>query len=145
MIDIDSLSVDELIDLRDACNRRLLELQPTNRRTLAELLQILEQIKTTLQDQGKHWRSLERWQWMDGQIHFWLNPTDQENYQLGWYTIDELIAWTHNRGPVLRSWEDELEEADEELDTDWTPHGGVQITWLPDETRNRNDGRRLYG
>lgn len=127
MIDIESLTMDQLIDLRDACNRRLLELQHTGPRTLPELLQLLEEVKKALSDQGKQWRSLERWQWIDGQIHFWLNPTDQELYQLGWYTIDDLIAWTQDRGPVLRNLDDE-----EELDTadEWTSGSEMHIRWL---------------
>lgn len=132
MIDIETLSFDELVKLRDACNRRLLELQPTRRRTLPELLDLLEEVKATLRDQGKQWRSLERWQWMDGEFHFWLNPTDQESYQLGWYTIDELIAWTQERGPVLRSFEEEEEDHN---DSSWNAEG-MPINWLPSTGRN---------
>ena len=121
-IDIAGLGIEELEQLRDAVNQRLLHLRYSNRHTLPELLRMLEEIKTVLNDQGKNWRSLERWQWMDGQIRFWLNPTDQVQYQSGWYTIDELMQWARNYGPVLMQ-----EELEEDEDDTWTDVGGVRI------------------
>jgi hypothetical protein len=132
-IDIEGLSIDELEQLRDAVNQRLLQLRYSNRHTLPELLRMLEEVKAVLNDQGKSWRSLERWQWMDGQIRFWLNPTDQVQYQSGWYTIDELIQWSRSVGPVLVE-----EEQDETEDDTWTDVGGVRIRWLPDGTMERD-------
>lgn len=131
-IDIDALSIEELEQLRDAINQRLLQLRYSNRHSLPELLRMLEELKMVLNDQGKQWRSLERWQWMDGQIRFWLNPTDQVQYQPGWYTIDELIQWSRGSGPVLIR--EEEEEEDEEI---WTDVGGVRIRWLPDGSMQR--------
>ncbi len=130
--DIDTLDIQELEKLRDAINRRLIELRFTNRRTLPELLRMLEELKGALGDQGKEWRSLERWQWMDGQIRFWLNPADQVRYQAGWYTIDELLLWSRDQGPVLVPFDDD----DEPIDT-WTEVDGVRIRWLPDGTMER--------
>jgi hypothetical protein len=128
MIDIQTLDIYELEQLRDAINRRLLQMRRTEGLRLPELLQLFEEVKTTLQDQGKEWYSLERWQWMDGEIKFWLNPNDQDLYHTGWYSIDELIAWTHDIGPIM------IEELTDE-DTDEYPGpsqaGGVRITWLP--------------
>ncbi|MCX7789241.1 MAG: hypothetical protein N2378_01250 [Chloroflexaceae bacterium] len=131
-IDIEAMSIEELERLRDAVNQRLLQLRYSNRHTLPELLRMLEELKAVLNDQGKHWRSLERWQWMDGQIRFWLNPTDQVQYQSGWYTIDELIQWSKGYGPVFVREEEEEEE--EEI---WTDVDGVRIRWLPDGTMQR--------
>jgi hypothetical protein len=131
-IDIEGLSIEELEQLRDAVNQRLLQLRYSNRHTLPELLRMLEEVKTLLNDQGKQWRSLERWQWMDGQIRFWLNPTDQVQYQSGWFTIDELIQWSQNNGPVLIS-----EEPEEDEDEPWTEVDGVRIRWLADGTMQR--------
>ncbi|PDW04803.1 hypothetical protein [Candidatus Viridilinea mediisalina] len=131
-IDIQELGIPELERLRDAVNQRLLQLRYSNRHTLPELLRMLEELKGVLNDQGKQWRSLERWQWMDGQIRFWLNPTDQVQYQSGWYTIDELLQWSYNAGPVI--------VRDEEFDDDgetWTEVDGVRIRWLPDGTMLR--------
>jgi hypothetical protein len=129
MIDIDSLEVAELEALRDACNRRLLRLRRTEGLSLPELLQLLEEVKTTLQDQQKEWYSLERWQWMDGNIRFWLNPVEQDIYQAGWYTIDDLIAWSHDFGPVLIEEEEDVDEGP------WASSNGVQIKWLPRTSR----------
>jgi hypothetical protein len=123
MFDIESLDIAQLEQLRDACNRRLLELRRTKGLALPELLRLLDDVKLALRDQNKEWHSLERWQWMDGEIRFWLNPTEQDIYKTGWFSIDDLIAWTHNRGPVLI--EEELDEGP------WTEADGVAITWLP--------------
>ena len=131
-IDIEGLNIEELERLRDSINQRLLELRYSNRHTLPELLRMLEEVKSVLGDQGKEWRSLERWQWMDGQIRFWLNPTDQVRFQAGWYTIDELIMWSRDRGPVLVAFEAEDDEAEP-----WTEVDGVRIRWLPDGTMER--------
>ncbi len=133
-IDIERLSIEELEQLRDAINQRLLQLRYSNRRTLPELLRMLEEVKVLLNDQGKQWRSLERWQWMDGEIRFWLNPTDQVQYQAGWFTIDELIQWSQDNGPVLIQ-----EKPEEEEDESWTEVDGVRIRWLPDGTMQRED------
>ncbi len=131
-IDLEALSIPELERLRDAVNQRLLQLRYSNRHTLPELLRMLEELKGVLNDQGKQWRSLERWQWMDGQIRFWLNPTDQVQYQSGWYTIDELLQWSRNSGPVIVRDEEELDESET-----WTNVDGVRIRWLPDGTMQR--------
>jgi hypothetical protein len=134
IVDISALDIAELERLRDACNRRLLELRRTHGLTLPDLLRLFEETKLALQDQHKEWRSLERWQWIEGEIRFWLNPTDQENYRSGWFSIDDLIAWAHNQGPVMvepEYDEDELEDEDLLSSAD-----GVKITWLEGETRS---------
>ncbi len=130
--DLDRLSISELERLRDAINQRLLQLRYGTPRSLPELLRMLEEVKVVLSDQGKEWRSLERWQWMDGQIRFWLNPADQVHYRAGWYTIDELILWSQDRGPVLVPQEEEEEDLE-----GWTEINGVRIRWLPDGTMER--------
>lgn len=114
-IDIHELSIDELEDLRDACNQRILEMRRTRGLALPDLLRLLEEVKTVLRDQGKEWYSLERWQWMDGEIRFWLNPKDQELYHTGWFSVDDLIAWSRERGPVLIEHEDDDDEWDSDL------------------------------
>ena len=111
MFDIQSLDVSELERLRDAVNRRLLQMRRTEGLRLPELLQLFEEVKLALQDQGKEWHSLERWQWMEGGIKFWLNPNEHDLYNSGWFSIDELIAWSHDIGPVM------IEELDDQEDT----------------------------
>ena len=128
MVDLQSLDIYELEQLRDAINRRLLQMRRTEGLALPELLRLFDEVKITLQDQGKQWLSLERWQWMDGGIKFWLNPNDQDLYHSGWFSIDELIAWTHDTGPIM------IEEEVEEEPAETGPYqqaGGVSITWLP--------------
>jgi hypothetical protein len=123
MFDIEALDIDELEELRDACNRRLLQMRRTQGLSLPDLLRLFDDVKSALRDQGKEWHSLERWQWMEGEIRFWLNPTDQDIYRTGWFSIDDLIAWTQNLGPIVI--EDEPDEAP------WAEARGVPITWLP--------------
>lgn len=127
MVDINALDIDELEQLRDACNRRLLQMRRTQNVSLAELLRLLEEVRSTLRDQHKEWYSLERWQWMDGEIRFWLNPKDQDLYRSGWFSIDDLIAWTQDVGSIMI--EEELEEELDERPSERI--GGVTITWLP--------------
>ncbi len=109
-IDIHDLSIDELEDLRDACSQRILEIRRTHGLSLPDLLRLLEEVKVVLHDQSKEWYSLERWQWMDGEIRFWLNPKDHALYHTGWFSVDDLIAWSRGRGPVLVEHEDEDED-----------------------------------
>jgi hypothetical protein len=141
MFDIQSLDVSELERLRDAVNRRLLQMRRTEGLRLPELLQLFEEVKLALQDQGKEWHSLERWQWMEGGIKFWLNPNEQDLYNSGWFSIDDLIAWSHDIGPVM------IEELDDQEDARHLDQaGGVAITWLPssrDSSARDQDETRL--
>lgn len=140
MIDIQALDVYQLEQLRDAINRQLLRIRRTEGLRLPELLQLFEEVKTTLHDQGKEWHSLERWQWMDGGIKFWLNPNEQDIYRPGWYTIDDLIAWAHDTGPVL------IEDLEEEgPDPFALPPAGsdVPIRWLPSSGEADKTAQRL--
>jgi hypothetical protein len=143
MIDIQSLDVYELERLRDAVNRRLLQMRRTEGLRLPELLQLFEEVKLALQDQGKEWHSLERWQWMEGGIKFWLNPNEHDLYNSGWFSIDELIAWSHGLGPVMI---EELIDDDQEDEQQPDQAGGVAITWLPssrDSSARDQDEPRL--
>jgi len=136
MFDIQSLDVAELEHLRDAVNRRLLQMRRTEGLRLPELLQLFEEVKLALQDQGKEWHSLERWQWIEGGIKFWLNPNEQDLYNSGWFSIDELIAWSHDTGPGM------IEEPEDEEDDPFPidQAGGVAITWLPSSRDGSTSG-----
>jgi hypothetical protein len=114
---LETLDYQELAELRDAVNRQMLKMRRTTGLRLSELLELFEEVKTTLRDQGKEWRSLERWQYIDEQICFWLNPVDQSSYRMGWFSIDDLIQWSHDIGPVMieAEMEDEPEDAELEL------------------------------
>jgi hypothetical protein len=140
MFDIQSLDISELERLRDAVNRRLLQMRRTEGLRLPDLLQLFEEVKLALQAQGKEWHSLERWQWMEGGIKFWLNPNEQDLYNSGWFSIDDLIAWSHDIGPVM------IEELDDQEDPQLDQAGGVAITWLPssrDSSARDQDETRL--
>lgn len=38
----------------------------------------------------------------DGELKFYLNPTDQAKNHSGWFSPDELKAWAQGTGPVLK-------------------------------------------
>lgn len=123
MIDLADLDIEQLEELRNAVNQRILEKRQTTGLALPDLLRLLEEVKASLHDQGKEWHSLERWQYHEGSIRFWLNPKDHELYQAGWFTIDDLIAWGRDVGPIMTE--------DQDDDHPWMDTDGVQITWLP--------------
>lgn len=112
MYNLEELDYNQLAELRNAVNQQMLRRRRTTGLRLNELLELLEEVKVTLRDQGKEWRSLERWQYIDGQVCFWLNPADQSRFKMGWFSVDELIQWSHDIGPVMV----ELEEEDYALD-----------------------------
>ncbi|GAB4111334.1 MAG: hypothetical protein Fur005_21030 [Roseiflexaceae bacterium] len=125
---IEHLEVEELEQLRDAINRRLLQMRRTKGLALPELLRLFEEVKQTLTDQGKEWHSLERWQWIDGEIRFWLNPHEQDIYRSGWFSIDDLIAWAHETGPIV---------IEEEFDDEPLPND-IRVARLSDDIIRRD-------
>ena len=108
---------DEGCDLRDAVAQRILELKHSPQLRLEDSLRLFEETKLALSERGVTWHSLERWQWMDGEVRFWVNPTDQGRYATGWFPLNDLIAWLTNQGPIVRG---------------HTPsHGGdIPIQWI---------------
>lgn len=130
MLDIEMLDIEDLEQLRDAVNRKILGMRRTTGLALPELLRLLDEVKATLGDQGKEWHSLERWQYMDGEIRFWLNPRDHELYNTGWFSIDDLIAWAGNIGPIFNELLDE--DLAEEL-------ADASISWMPSESGRNTD------
>ncbi len=65
-------------------------------------------IKETLKKAGCKYYGL-RGEWSNDdstELKFWLNPQDQRLCQAGWYSLDELKAWTKGEGPVLEKGND---------------------------------------
>ena len=120
MFNLEELDYQQLAALRAAAGRRMLRLRRTTGLRLPAILELLEEVKQTLLDQGKEWRSLERWQWLDGEIRFWLNPVDQHSYNVGWFSIDELVQWANDMGPVLAEVEDEAFEEAPAWSSSWS-------------------------
>ncbi|NOK60330.1 MAG: hypothetical protein GFH27_549281n277 [Chloroflexi bacterium AL-W] len=144
MVDFDTLTIDELEDLRNECSRRILEMRQTKGLALPDLLHLLEEVKTTLQNQGKEWYSLERWQWMDGEVRFWLNPHDQSSYRTGWFSMDDLIAWSQDRGMIIID-----DDFDDDLDDEpKTTTFGSQTKWRThasdDNILNMHNGPLIF-
>jgi len=38
-------------------------------------------------------------------VHFWLNPYDQQKYNHGWYSVEELKDWINEKGPIIKTLE----------------------------------------
>jgi hypothetical protein len=102
-IDLSTLDYEALCELRDEVAQRILELRQTPRMRLEEILFLFEETKTALTDRGIRWHSLERWQWVDGEVRFWVNPVDQIRYHTGWYRLADLTAWLTDHGPIVRA------------------------------------------
>lgn len=62
----------------------------------------LQELKKQLDQAGKHWIHLGTWTYdaENDTIRFLLNPIQQERYEYGWYTLDELRLWLDDKGPV---------------------------------------------
>ena len=38
----------------------------------------------------------------NGNLRFWLNPKEQSIYSMGWYSLEDLIAWANETGSVIK-------------------------------------------
>lgn len=64
-------------------------------------------LKDKLEAVGKKYFALSpRWRpndWKKGTTHpviFWLNPQKQRVDNCGWFTVEDLLLWTENKGPI---------------------------------------------
>lgn len=39
------------------------------------------------------------------EVRFWLNPWQQDKHNYGWFTPEEILAWTRGEGPVMMNQE----------------------------------------
>ena len=53
---------------------------------------------------SKNPSGIEFWREYDenGNLRFWLNPKEQSIYSMGWYSLEDLIAWANETGPVIK-------------------------------------------
>lgn len=61
-------------------------------------------IEKILKDAGKRYFALSP-RWKDEsktELKFWLNPMEQNCYNSGWFTLDELKEWVNNKGPIMK-------------------------------------------
>lgn len=66
-------------------------------------------IEESLRKAGKRWYALSpRWAFPDeaqGTQHrvvYWLNPMEQNRYSSGWFTVEDLMLWAKDIGPVTQ-------------------------------------------
>lgn len=60
-------------------------------------------IEEGLRKAGKDWFVLgHRFISQDGETLTWLNPWDQEKYQAGWFSFEDLKQWANDEGSVLK-------------------------------------------
>jgi hypothetical protein len=57
-------------------------------------------IEAKLRKAGKGYFALSPRRQGDGSIKFWLNPTEQDKNNHGWYDLKDLEEWAENRGPI---------------------------------------------
>ena len=69
------------------------------------LYQALEKsgVQAALKAAGLRWYGmLPAWRTEEGsELLIYLNPQDQRKYNGGWFTVPELMAWSHGNGPVI--------------------------------------------
>lgn len=57
-------------------------------------------IEDFLKDRGFSYFALTP-KMIDGELKFWLNPSDQGKYKSGYFNVEELKLWTENKGPII--------------------------------------------
>jgi len=57
-------------------------------------------IEKLLAKAGKRYYALRPTREKDGGLKFWLNPQEQQKYNYGWYTLEQLQAWAKDEGPI---------------------------------------------
>ena len=133
----------EAIRVRDLAHKKLLD--------AAKATGIYE----TLEAAGKGFHALSP-DWLDREaqedVIFFLNPREQSKYSSGWFTLDELQAWTKEQGPILKHKEIEAFEKENRntsfnLSVGLTAHGVAQrthavLTWA-DEAKTVIGARLL--
>lgn len=61
-------------------------------------------IKERLEKAGKKYYALSPMWSKDGKsVEFWLNPQEQNIYNYGRFTVDELDMWIKNEGPIMKN------------------------------------------
>jgi len=58
-------------------------------------------IEKILNDAGKKWFALSP-KIVNGKLTIWLNPYNQNKYEAGWFTVDELKLWAEDKGPIMK-------------------------------------------
>lgn len=61
-----------------------------------------DKIKEELRELDKSWYSLDELKEYDGVWHIWLNPRQQNKYNSGWFTIEDLKDWCENKGKIMK-------------------------------------------
>lgn len=64
-------------------------------------------IEKKLEKAGKRWFALspsrnEQKEKSKYDIRFWLNPMEQNKYNSGWFTVEELEQWANDKGPAMK-------------------------------------------
>ncbi len=69
---------------------------------------ILSFLQPKLDAAGKTYSSLSP-QWKDNKnkttrydIIYWLNPRNQQEYNYGWFTVEDLELWANSEGPIIK-------------------------------------------
>lgn len=65
-------------------------------------------IEAELTKAGKNWFALSPgWKHDEDKtafsVAYWLNPMEQDRYNAGWFTVEQLREWAVDKGPVMKS------------------------------------------
>lgn len=70
---------------------------------LKEFKKQLEKVKRKLKKAGMEWYSLDSVRQLDGEYKVWLNPSEQQKHNCGWFNIKDLELWAKNKGQIVIS------------------------------------------
>lgn len=60
-------------------------------------------IAELLTKKGKRWYALTPRKFdKDGELLMWLNPQEQNKYNAGWVTLQDLLDWSNDKGKVMK-------------------------------------------
>lgn len=63
----------------------------------------LDKVKIKLQKANKEWFSLSRVEKHNNIWEVWLNPYNQSTYNYGWFTLEDLLLWVEDKGPIIKN------------------------------------------
>lgn len=106
---IDRIPQESLDQMRDS------DLEVKQRMDATEAIEKKTNLTKRLKDAEKRWIALspkiyvpENKGWREHTIFdivYWLNPSDQQNNKYGYVTVEDLLAWAQDKGPIVENLE----------------------------------------
>jgi len=64
--------------------------------------EVLKEAKKTFFALSPHWISDDMKSQSKYPVVYWLNPMQQSEHNFGWYTVEDLMLWAKDQGPVIK-------------------------------------------